>query len=196
MNQLVPVAANAQQDTYFCCIKGTRRNEKAIICFCFTVLFFVMAKPAYEFIWYLTYGIGLLLGWVVVLAYQSDYVLGVIANLSGIAGSIYCIALAVAMLVNGVQYIVKAKLESADILYDQRCLLVVCHKSSEETRYVVTQIFKITKENDEFRLWCDICKLEDGVLSNPHEVNFTIEPMSYQRSTKLQEILLNIAATI
>ena len=100
------------------------------------------------------------------------------------------------MLVNGVQYIVKAKLESADILYDQRCLLLVCHKSSEETRYVVTQIFKITKENDEFRLWCDICKLEDGVLSNPHKVNFTIEPMSYQRSTKLQEILLNIAATI
>lgn len=44
MNQLVPVAANAQQDTYFCRIKGTRRNEKAIICFCFTVLFFCNGK--------------------------------------------------------------------------------------------------------------------------------------------------------
>lgn len=192
MNDVIPISSNNEHGIYFHRITGTHSKEKAIVYLCLGLFFLMMTRPAYEFIWYLIYGIGLLLSWVFVLAYQSDYVLGVSANLGGITAVIYCIVLAITMLSNGIRCVYKAKLETANILYERRCLVLV----SAETRNVVTQIYSLTKNGDVYKLQCEVCKLTDGKYGKPRKINLTVDTKNYQNSNTLASVLADIATMI
>lgn len=192
MNDVIPISSNNEHGIYFHCITGTHSKEKAIVYFCLGLVFLMIAKPAYEFIWYLIYGIGLLLSWAFVLAYQSDYVLGISANFGGTTAVIYCIVLAITMFSNSVRCNFKAKLEMADILYECRCLVLV----SAETRYVVTQIHSLTKNGDVYKLQGEVCKLTDGKYGKPRKINLTVDTKNYQNSNILASVLADIATMI
>lgn len=192
MNNVIPISSNNEHGIYFHRITGTHSKEKAIVYFCLGLFFLMIAKPAYEFIWYLIYGIGLILSWAFVLAYQSDYVLGISANLGGITVAVYCIVLAITMFSNGVRCHFKAKLETADILYECRCLVLV----SAGTCYVVTQIYSMTKNGDVYKLQCEVCKLTDGKYGKPRKINLAVDTKSYQNSNTLASVLADIATMI
>lgn len=192
MNDMIPISSNDKNGIYFHRITGTHNTERAIVYFCMGLVFLMIAKPAYEFIWYLIYGIGLLLSWAFVLAYQSDYVLGVSATLGGITAVIYCIVLAITMFSNAVRCNFKAELEMADILYECRCLVLV----SAGTRYVVTQIYSLARNGDVYKLRCEVCKLTDGKYGRPHKVDLTIDPIAYRNSVTLASVLADVATMI
>ena len=61
MNDMIPISSNNEHGIYFHRITGTHNTEKAIVYFGVGLVSLIIAKPAYEFIWYLIYGIGLIL---------------------------------------------------------------------------------------------------------------------------------------
>lgn len=85
----------------------------------------------------------------------------------------------------------KAKLEIADIEYDQDCLVFI----TKDKRYVLTEIQHIYRQGEKYHIDGKVAKYTEA-LGKPHTVHLDIVPMTYQNYIQLCDVLDEIAAKV
>lgn len=102
-----------------------------------------------------------------------------------------CITASIGCLGKAVYENKKAKLEIADIEYDQDCLVFI----TKDKRYVLTEIQHIYRQGEKYHIDGKVAKYTEA-LGKPHTVHLDIVPMTYQNYIQLCDVLDEIAAKV
>ncbi len=155
---------------------------------CFSVI-------AYDFAYSFTSAMGVLLSLITFfLILMIDNYFIYVEALSIIVGwttVLACITASIGCFGKAVYESKKAKLETADIEYDQDCLIFI----TKDKRYVLTEIQHIYRQGEKYHIDGKVAKYTEA-LGKSHAVHLDIVPITYQNYIQLCDVLDEIAAKV
>lgn len=157
------------------------------------VLLLLAIDAAYNIGYGFVYGLGLLLTvltFTLTLIIDNFFLLLEAASIiTGYVAAGACVVASIACFNMAISNDKKNKLESADIEYDQNCLVFY---TSKDERYVLTEIKNIYVQGEKYHIDGKVAKYTTQ-LGKSHPVHLDIIPATYQDCIYLCDILNNIA---
>lgn len=177
----------------FCKIAAFKHKSSKSIAFLVAgVLLLLAIDAAYNIGYGFVYGLGLLLT-VLTFALTSIIdnfflLLEAASIITGYVAAGACVVASIACFNMAISNDKKNKLESADIEYDQNCLVFF---TSKDERYVLTEIKIIYAKGEKYHIDGKAAKYTTQ-LGKSHTVHLDIIPATYQNCIYLCDILNNI----
>lgn len=177
----------------FCKIAAFKpKSSKSLAFIIAGVLLLIATFAAYDIGYNLIYGLGLLLTvltFTLTLLIDNFFLLLEAASIiTGYVAAGACVVASIACFNMAISNDKKNKLESADIEYDQNCLVFY---TSKDERYVLTEIKTIYAKGEKYHIDGKAAKYTTQ-LGKSHTVHLDIIPATYQNCIYLCDILNNI----
>lgn len=175
----------------FCKIAAFKNQSASkSIAFLVAGVFLLLAiDAAYNIGYGFVYGLGLLLTVLTfTLTLIIDNFLEAASIITGYVAAGACVVASIACFNMAISNDKKNKLESADIEYDQNCLVFY---TSKDERYVLTEIKNIYVQGEKYHIDGKVAKYTTQ-LGKSHTVHLDIIPATYQNCIYLCDILNNI----
>lgn len=169
------------------------KSSKSIAFLVAGVLLLLAIDAAYNIGYGFVYGLGLLLTvltFTLTLIIDNFFlILEAASIITGYVAAGACVVASIACFNMAISNDKKNKLESADIEYDQNCLVFY---TSKDERYVLTEIKNIYVQGEKYHIDGKTAKYTTQ-LGKSHPVHLDIIPATYQDCIYVCDILNNIA---
>lgn len=181
----------------FCKIAAFKPKSSKSIAFIIAGVFLLIAiDAAYNIGYGFVYGLGLLLTvltFTLTLIIDNFFLLLEAASIiTGYVAAGACVVASIACFNMAISNDKKNKLESADIEYDQNCLVFY---TSKDERYVLTEIKNIYSQSEKYHIDGKTAKYTTQ-LGKSHSIHLDIIPATYQNCISLCDILNDITQGI
>lgn len=180
-----------------CKIAAFKPKSSKSIAFLVAGVFLLLAiDAAYNIGYGFVYGLGLLLTvltFTLTLIIDNFFlILEAASIITGYVAAGACVVASIACFNMAISNDKKNKLESADIEYDQNCLVFY---TSKDERYVLTEIKNIYSQGEKYHIDGKVAKYTTQ-LGKSHPVHLDIIPATYQDCIYLCDILNDITQGI